>query len=207
VANTVTRPERDRSVEERLHYSVGHRIRIEVLAALNERSYTRAQLARIVRQPLSTAEYHIEELLKAGAIEIAKTEQLGNVSRHFYRAIKVPFYSDEEMAAKTPKERHEVYGLILQASMAEALASFWAGKISSDPRVVMAWDWFNVDAQGRRDIADELARSWGRLAEIEVESAKRRIQSGEEAVTMIVNSFGYERSRSSPQLPLATGKP
>lgn len=207
MASAPTKIQGDRGVEDRLHYSVGHRVRIEVLAALNERSYPSAELARIVRQPLSTVTHHVEELLNAGSIEVAKTEKAGNVSRNFYRAVDVPFFNDAEMAAKTAEERHEIYGLILQASMAEALASFWAGKITSDPRVVMAWNWFNVDARGREEIATELAESWDRLRAIEVEAASRCAESGEASVSMIVTSFGYERSRSSPQPPFsATGE-
>ena len=177
-----------------------------MLAALNERSYASAELARIVRLPLSTVTHHVEELLDAGSIEIGKSEKVGNLTRNFYRAVEVPFFTDEDMAAKTPEERHEIYGLILQASMAEALASFWAGKITADPRVVMAWNWFNVDAQGREEIAAELAESWERLQTIEAESTSRRVKSGEPSVSMIVTSFGYERSRTSPQSPLRTGE-
>jgi DNA-binding transcriptional ArsR family regulator len=204
VPKTTTKPRKDRSVEETVSYAVGHRVRIEVLAAHNERSYSAGELARIVRQPLSTVTHHIEELLKAGSIEVARTKKIRNIDQNFYRAVEVPFFSDEEMVSKTPEERQVIYGLILQASLAEALASFWAGKITADPRVVMAWRWFNVDAQGRKDIADEQARSWERVQEIESESTARRLESGEEATSIIVTLFGYERSRTSPHPPLTS---
>jgi hypothetical protein len=90
--------------------------------------------------------------------------------------------------------------------MAEALASFWAGKITADPRAVLAWRWFNVDSQGRADIADEQARSWERIKEIEAESTTRRATSGEDAQSIIVSSLGYERSRTSPHPPNTSGK-
>ena len=193
-----TNPVRDRSIEEAVSYAVAHRVRIEVLCVLNERSYSAQELARVVRQPLSTVTHHVEELLKSGSIEVATTKQVRNLSQNFYRAVKLPFLSDEQMEALDPEARQEIYGLILQASIAEALASFSAGKISADPRVVLAWRWFNVDAQGRKDIADEQARSWERVTEIEAESSARRAESGEEATSIIVTSFGYERSRTSP---------
>jgi DNA-binding transcriptional ArsR family regulator len=204
--NTQTKPGKDRTVEERVSYAVGHRVRIEVLAALNERSYSAADLAKIVHQPLSTVTHHVEELLKSGSIEVAKTQQVRNISQNFYRAVEIPFFNDEDMAAKTPEERQEIYGLILQASLAEALASFWAGKITADPRVVMAWNWFNVDEEGREEIAEELAESWLRVQQIEARSVARRAESGEEAQSIIVTTFGYERSRTSPQPPLTSGK-
>src|SRR5207342_1624877 len=130
----------------------------EVLAALNEGVASATELARIVHQPLSTVTHHIEELLKSVSIEVAKTERVRNISQNFYRAIELPFFTDEQMETMPPAARQEIYGVILQAVMAEALAAFWAGKITSDPRAWLSWRWFNVDAQGRQDIAEEQAR-------------------------------------------------
>lgn len=197
---------KDRSIEEAVSYAVAHRVRIEMLCVLNERAYSAQELARAVHQPLSTITHHVEELLKSGSIEVAETKRVRNLHQNFYRAVELPFLSDGEMEALDPEARQEIYGLILQASIAEALASFSAGKISADPRVVLAWRWFNVDAQGREDIADEQARSWARVQEIEAESATRRARTGEEATSIIVTSFGYERSRTAPDLPAHVGK-
>jgi DNA-binding transcriptional ArsR family regulator len=196
-----TKPGRDRSIEEAVSYAVAHRIRIELLCVLNEQSHSAQELSRLVHQPLSTVTHHIEELLKSGSIEVAETKQVRNFNQNFYRAVELPFLSDEEMEALSREARQEIYGLILQASMAEALASFSAGKISADPRTILAWRWFNVDEQGRREIADEQARSWERVTEIEAEASTRRAESGEAAISIIVTSFGYERSRNSPAPP------
>jgi DNA-binding transcriptional ArsR family regulator len=197
--------ERSRKVEEAVSYAVGHRIRVEILAALNEGVASAAELAAVVHQPLSTVAHHIEELLKSGSIEVARTEQVRNISQNFYRAVELPFFSDEQMEAMPPQARQEIYGVILQAVMAEALAAFWAGKITADPRAWLSWRWFNVDAQGRRDIAEEQARSWDRLRQIEAESASRRAQSGEEAVSIIVSSLGHERCRTASAPPATFG--
>jgi DNA-binding transcriptional ArsR family regulator len=189
-------PGKKRSVEEAVSYAVGHRIRIEMLSILNESTCSADELAKMIRQPLSNASHHIKELLHSRSIEIARTELVRNVNQNFYRAVEVPFFSDEEMEAKTPEERHEIYGLILQASMAEALAAFWAGKISNDPRTVMAWCWYNVDDQGREEIADEQAAHIERVRDIEARAISRSSDSGEETVSIIVTTLGYERSRA-----------
>jgi DNA-binding transcriptional ArsR family regulator len=205
---TTAKPGKDRTIEEAVSYAVAHRVRIEVLCVLNERSYSAQELARAVQQPLSTVTHHVEELLRSGSIEVAETRQVRNITQNFYRAVEIPFLSDEDMSALNSGARQEIYGLILQASVAEALASLSAGKISADPRAVLAWRWFNVDAQGRRDIADEQAKSWERVTEIEAESTARRADSGEEPTSIIVTSLGYERSRTSPAPPAhIRGKP
>jgi len=81
--------------------------------------------------------------------------------------------------------------------IAEVMAALWAGKLH-DPRVWLAWNWFNVDDQGRKDITAEQQRSWERVQEIEVESTNRRATSGEEATSIIVTQLGYQRARKGP---------
>lgn len=188
-----------RSPEEAVSYAVGHRVRIEILSILNEGTYSPDQLARMLRQPLGKVTHHIRELLDSRSIEVARVEsvQNRNVSQKFYCAVKTPFVSDEEVSSMTRVERQELYAAALQASMAEGLASLWAGKFADDPRSWIAWCWFNVDAQGRVEIADELAASWERLVDIEAQSASRRAESGEDAVSILVNTLGYERSRTA----------
>lgn len=188
-----------RSIDEAVHFANAHRLRTDMLCLLNERPYTAQELARLVRQPLSTVAHHLEELLSSGSIEVAETRKVRNFNQNVYRARLMPFFTDADMEALSFQARQEIYGLIIQAAMAEAMASFSAGKISSDPKAVMAWKWFNVDRQGRQDIAEELARSWDRVLEIEGESDDRRAESGESATTVIVTSFYFERMRRADQ--------
>ena len=184
-----------RPIDEAVRFANAHALRTSILCLLNERAYTAKELGRLVREPQSKVAHHIEELLNSGSIEVAETRQVKNYTQNVYRAIRIPFFSDEEVEALSFEERQEIYGLIIQAATAEAMASFAAGKISNDPRAWMVWDWFNVDQQGRRDIRVELARSRDRIMEIEVESNARRASSGEPATSMIVTSFNFERMR------------
>lgn len=196
---------RGRGVEESVSFALAHRIRIEILAALHEGPASSKELAGTVRQPLSTVDHHIKELLKDGSIEIARTKKVGNLIQHFYCMVKLPYYSDEDVAAMTPDERQALAGLILQASTAEAMASLWAGKFHSDPRVVLAWNRINLDRQGRNDLADEQARSWARQHEIESEAANRLAKTEESGVTYVITSLGYERGRISAPDPVPSG--
>lgn len=187
-----------RSVEDAVSYAVGHRVRIEILAFLNEGCASPEDMRKRIGLPTSTIGHHVKELVEDGSIELAYTKPVRNTIQHFYRAVKIPFYTDEEIAAMTPTERQTLAGLILEAIMAESMASFWAGKLPHDPRVWLSWRWFNVDEQGRDDIADEQARSWERVREIEDESNARRIESGEGAESIIVVSLGFPRCRTAP---------
>jgi hypothetical protein len=190
-----TKPRQKRSVEEAVSYAVGHRIRIEVLGILNEGPRSPSELAKLTHQPLTTISHHIKELVDSGCIELARVEKVRNADQHFYRAVQLPFISDDEAEALPPEVKQEYAAVILQAIMAEGLGSLWAGKMSSDPSVRMMWRWFNLDAQGRQELADEQRESWERIVEIEARSTARRAESGEEATSMIATTMGFERAR------------
>ncbi len=198
---TVRAGQRGKSIEEVVAYALGHRIRVYVLTILNEGTYTPDQIARIIDEPLNKVSHHIKELLDAGSIELARVERVRNVHQHYYRAVEMPFYSDEEVAAMPPHQRQVGAGFVLQGMIAEAMSAFWAGKIRDDPRTWLAWRWFNVDEQGRNDIADEQQRAWDRMREIEAESINRRASTGEEPVSVIVADMGFERARTAPAPP------
>lgn len=201
MATKTSRPgQRRKSIEEVVGYALGHRIRVHILIVLNEGTYSATQIAQIIGEPLNNVSNHIRELLDGGSIELAKTEPKGNVLQHYYRAVEMPFYSQEEAEAMTPEQRQVTAGLVVQSAMAEVMAALWAGTLA-DSRACLAWDWFNVDEQGREDIEAEQQRSWERIQEIEVESTNRRAESGEDATSMLVTLFGYERARRAPQFP------
>jgi DNA-binding transcriptional ArsR family regulator len=202
--NTTARAgQRGKSIEENVAYAVGHRIRVHVLSILNEGVYSPDEIASIIGEPTNNVSHHVRELLEAGSIELAKTEPVRNTIRHYYRAVKMPFYSDEETAKMPAQQRQVIIGLILQCMMAEAMAAFWAGKMKDDPLTSLAWRWFNVDAQGRREIAEEQARLWDRMQEIESASTNRRAKTGEPASSIIVGLMGFERERTAPTAPVA----
>ena len=185
-----------REIGDAISYALGHGVRVDILCYLNEAPRSPSGLAKLMSLPPSKVEHHVKALLASGSIELAYVEEgSGNTREHFYRAVEIPFFTDEEMWAMSFEARQEIYGLILQSSVAEALAAFRAGKVSNDPRVCMAWRWFNLDAQGRRDLADENAHSWDRMMEIEAESANRRATTGEEGVSIVVSLLAHQRAR------------
>jgi DNA-binding transcriptional ArsR family regulator len=194
--------QRGKSIEEKVSYGLGHRIRVYVLTLLNEGVYSPDEIAQIIGERTNNVSHHIRELLDAGAIELAETKKVRNTVQHYYRAVEMPFYSDAEIAAMTPEQRQEIIGLTIQCMMAETLCAFAAGKMQSDPRLWLAWRWYNVDGQGREDIADEQVRFWKRIQDIEVESTNRRAKSGEEAESVVVASLGFGRERTAPRPPM-----
>lgn len=191
-----------RGVEDSVGYSVGHRIRIEIQAVLREGPASTTQLAKIVRQPLSTVGHHLGELLADGLIEIAWTGEVGNVVQHYYRTVELPYYSDEQVAELSEGDRQVLFAYTLQATMAEAMASLWSKKMANDPRVFLVRKCMRLDRIGRDELADEEAESWGRREAIEGRSANRCAETGELGQMYVAASMSFERSRTGPPEPL-----
>lgn len=201
MATKTGRPgQRGKSIEEVVQYAVGHRIRVQILIALNEGTYTSGQIAEIIGEPLNNVSNHVRELLDAGSIELARTEQKGNLVLHHYRAVQIPHYSQEDAEAMTPEQCQVTAGLVVQSASAEVMAALWAGKLA-DPRTFLAWNWYNLDAQGREELEAEELRFLARVQEIEVEATNRRATSGEDATSMVVSVMGFERARKARRFP------
>jgi DNA-binding transcriptional ArsR family regulator len=187
----------DRTAAEAASYALGHRTRIEILAALNEHEHSASELARLVRQPLSTVGHHLTELVASGSIEVAEIRKIGNVEQKIYRSITSGFYSEAEVADLNFEERQALYSVILQTSGAEAMNALLSGAISNEPKAWLVWNRFNLDQQGWEDAGIVFQRAWDQLNAIEAESNARRAASGEDAKPYICNLQAYPRSGSA----------
>lgn len=192
MARTTKKPKKQ--IPEVVQYALGHRIRIEILIVLNEGVYSAVEIAELLDQPLTNVSNHLRHLLEHGAIEIAESVSRRNFVQHYYRAVELPFVSQEEAEQMTPMHFELLAGIVVQSAVAEALAALWAGKLS-DPRIILSWDWYNVDERGRQDLEAEEKQFLERVREIEVEATNRRSSSGEAVQSMLVTLFGYERAR------------
>jgi len=196
-------PGRGGSIEKAVSFSLRHRIRIEIRAALHEGPATASRLAEILREELSTVDYHLKEMYKDGSIDIVKTVKVGNLDQHYYSVVTLPYFTDEELGAMSRADRQTLCAVTVQAAIAEAMASLWAGKMVDDPRVFLGWNRVNLDKQGRGALADEEAESWSRKLEIEAKSATRRTKTREPEITYVITSLSYERSRNAAPTPLS----
>lgn len=184
-------------IEDVISYAWNHRTRVAILCLLNEGTYTAEETAEMLGESEPNVRFHLCKLLEKGSIEIARTEKARNFDLHYYRAVEIPFYDEEEIAAMHPAQRQVTYGLILQSITAEALGSLAAGKMRDDPRVWIGWRRFNVDEEGWEKIAKAQQRHYDEFIAIEAEAVNRRAKSKEEPTSIIVVQMSFERERSS----------
>jgi DNA-binding transcriptional ArsR family regulator len=184
-----------RDSAEATSYALGHRTRVEILAALNGGTFSASELARLVGQPLSRVTHHLEELLASGSIEVAETREAGNVEQKIYRSgsIKGTFFDTADVASIPFAGRQALHAHIIQTSGAEAMNSLWSGAISNEPESWLVWNRFDLDEQGWHDVCSFFQRAWDELNAIEAESNARRARTKEEARPYICNLQAYPR--------------
>lgn len=183
-----------KGIEEVVQYALRHKIRIQVLMALNEGIYTAAEISRITGVQQKTLQNHLHRMVEDGSIEIDSEEEKGNRRQYRYRSAVVNTYTAEEFERLPYRYRQNIVGAILSSGIAEILAGFHAGKLA-EPRAHVFWDWYNVDEQGRDD-ADELTHRYLRgLRKVEDESTARTEAKGAETTSMLLKLLIFERPR------------
>ncbi len=194
-------PEREKEIADAIGYVFGHWIRLEALAILAEGKASVAQVARLIGIDVKRLSGHIKGLYDHGCIEDLGTGTAGSASRHFYRAVAIPYIDDETYCRMTPAERRDPIGLILLAIITETLAALRAGRFDDDENTRLIGDCLYLDAEGVKEARDYVLEVYRGLVDIKVRSANRLAESGEMGRTTIVSATCFERSR--PMMPHA----
>lgn len=106
---------------------VSHPLRAKCWTVLAERVASPKELTQLVDDTLGNISYAVRVLEKAGVIELVDMGRRRGAIEHFYRAVDRPNASDEETAARSPKERTEFARYIGQRSFADYSVALDAG--------------------------------------------------------------------------------
>ena len=155
--------QRKKGIEEVVSYAVGHRTRVHILIVLNEGTFTPGQIAEVIGEPLNNVSNHVRELLDAGSIELA-SQTGAKHSPALLPGLEMPDYYGRGSRGHDPGAAAGDRRTGVQSMVAEVMAATLGREPCKRPAVWLAWDWFNVDGQGREDIADDRERSWGPLS-------------------------------------------
>jgi predicted transcriptional regulator len=184
-----------KDVADGVAYAARNRIRVDALEVLAEGTISVGEVAREIEVDLKTLSDHVRYLYNYGRIEQTGIEKVRNTNKHFYRAVTLPCISPEDYQAMTPKERHDVTGLITQSITVETLASFRSRKLENDETVQLIWDCLPLDGQGPSEVAACLTEGDRGLLAIKAANAKRLAKSGEQGIPMVASLIGFGRSR------------
>jgi len=126
------------------------------LNAVRETPVYRARTQLMIDKDTPTVTNHHRDLYDAGCIEIVDYEVNGNVRKPLYRAVTLPYVSDEIYRAMSLLERHDANGVILQWFLAACFSSYRNEKMDRDENVCLIWNDPTLDAQGRIEMRDWL---------------------------------------------------
>jgi hypothetical protein len=180
---------------ESLAAIVTHPLRRRIWYGMSERPISPRELADELHEPVNDVAYHVRVLRDMGVIELAGTRPVRGATQHFYRAVRRPYLSDEEVAELDPEETVASATNILQMEFGDAAASLEAGKLAQRPEHYVFRLAVTLDEEGWGEYHAILAETADRLYEAEARCVARRGEKGEESesVSVVAHLNLFER--------------
>lgn len=181
-----TRKQKARQVPEAqldLHKALSHRLRVEILTYLTERSKASpVEMSRELLAPVGDISHHVKQLVKYGCAEEVETRPRRGAVEHFYRATSRPVIDVEEMDQMTLPVRRAFNGQVVQKVMGDLHEGFETGSIEATPEHHLTRIPLTLDSEGWKEMVDLHRRTFEETYEIQTRSSKRLNESDEEPI-------------------------
>jgi DNA-binding transcriptional ArsR family regulator len=180
---------------ESLAAILSHGLRRRIWDSISERPVSPRELADQLRAPVNDVSYHVRRLRDMGVIELAGTRPVRGATQHFYRAVRRPHLSDEEVASLTPEDSAANATQVLRFQFADAAGSLEAGKLVERPEHFLFRLPATLDDEGWQEFNAILDETADRLYEAEARCVARRQEKGEESesVSVVAHLNLFER--------------
>jgi DNA-binding transcriptional ArsR family regulator len=180
---------------ESLAAIVTHPLRRRIWYAMTEASISPRELADQLREPVNDVAYHVRKLRDLGIIELVGTRPVRGATQHFYRAVRRPHLSNEDVESLSPEDTGASVTNILQIEFADVAASLEAGKLVERPEHYVFRMPANLDEEGWQEFHAIFAEAADRLYEAEARCVDRRREKGEESesVSVVAHLNLFER--------------
>jgi hypothetical protein len=167
-------------------------LRQRVLAEYAQAVKSPSEVAATLRAPLNLVSYHTQVLLRAGCLDLVRTERRRGAEKHFYRA---DLWSDIDDATweqlPTPMRRVLIKGT-LDSSWREARDALPRGGM--DPATShVSRSFLSLDRQGRDDLATLLVETLDAARRIE-QASRERAPDGSANQELVIMNFELSSS-------------
>jgi DNA-binding transcriptional ArsR family regulator len=196
--NTKAQAKPPEVIDPRLVRALGHPMRADILASLNERVASPNELAKQLGEGLSQVSYHVKVLLECDCLELVKTEPRRGAVEHYYRATSRAFLNAEEFAQLPESIRPGMSATLLRAVIDDAAAALSTHTLDSRDDRHLSWTPMILDEAGWKALTTLLSDSLDRALEIQAECAERLTGSAEEE--------GFSASVTLLGFPTPTGE-
>jgi DNA-binding transcriptional ArsR family regulator len=166
------------SVDQRVIKAMGHPLRVEILAILNDRMASPNELSKELEEGLSQVSYHIKVLKDFEMIEMVKTEPRRGAIEHYYRASTKVFIPVWVMKLMPKSAQRHMFSDVLADVERDVGTSLETGTFDKRPDWVVGRDPRILDGEAREDAEELAAEFFERYEQLEVDSDRRR-QNGE----------------------------
>jgi DNA-binding transcriptional ArsR family regulator len=195
-------------VDQRLVKAIGHPIRTQALAILNERVASPNELAKELGEPLGVVSYHVRILLDLGALELVRTEPRRGAVEHYYRAVMRPFFDQDDWNAMPKSMRQSISAATLRLIWQDVERATKSGTFDARDDRHLSRTPLVVDEQGWGELCELLTDAFERALDIEAESASRLADSGGEGVATKLEIMYFASSGPDDDgAPAASAKP
>jgi DNA-binding transcriptional ArsR family regulator len=165
--------------------AVAHPVRSRALTWMAERPTSPAEIGRTMNTDVSSVNYHVQVLVDEGLIELVAKRQVRGAVEHFYRAVDLPFVSNEQEAERSPADRRtfaETTVAIYAANVADALDRGTMLKRSDHYLVRHA---LSVDEEGWSELSEAFGALMETVFDIKQTAAERMQTSDEKPIRVV----------------------
>lgn len=163
-----------RSVDQRVIKGLGHPLRVEILAILNDRMASPNELSKELEEGLSQVSYHVKVLRDFEMIELVKTEPRRGAVEHYYRASTKVFIPVWVMKLMPRSAQRHMFSDVLADVEQDVGTSLETGTFDKRPDWVVGRDPRILDGEAREEVEELATEFFERYEQLEVDSDRRR---------------------------------
>ena len=172
---------------ETLARLIRHPIRAQALFKYANGVTSPRAIAAALDVPLNVVSYHTQVLLRAGAIELVRTEPRRGVKEHFYRALLAGEIEDAEWSHLPLKLRRVLTRAIIDGVVRESVDALASGGMDQES-THLSRIYLVLDEQGQDELAALLRDSFARAKEID-DASRRRVAEDAADCELVMMSF------------------
>jgi DNA-binding transcriptional ArsR family regulator len=185
------KPQSDIS-DPRIIKALTHPLRIQILAALDERTASPSELADELKAPLGNVSYHVRQLAGLGLIKLVKRTPRRGAIEHHYKAVGRAQITDDAWAGTPATVKDAVVGAALGDVGTAVTAAAAAGGFSR-PDSHLTRTQAKLDERAWKELDKELNATLKRVQKISDDAGKRLAKADGDAVqdaTIVMMLFG-----------------
>ena len=190
-------PARKSSLDVGVVKAIGHPLRMQLLARLNERVASPVELARELDESVQLVSYHVRILRDLGFVELVRTTPRRGAIEHHYRAIRRPYFSDTDFAALPPNARSALAGTVLESILQHAAFAHEQGVFDQNTDSNLTSADFTLDSEAWKQLTAKVAEVLEYANELQLEAADR-IRDGAEEIDTRLAVMLYPTPEGAP---------